>query len=67
MLSNTTTVKKILAPCATKITNLVKYIKPNVHTYRSLLRDEMCSMLVVPVGLKQGELGVPVRHLSIQQ
>jgi hypothetical protein len=38
-----------------------------MHTYRSLLRDETCSMLVVPVGLKQGELGVHVRHLSVQQ
>jgi hypothetical protein len=38
-----------------------------LHTYRSLLRDETCSMLVVLIGLKQGELGVPVRHLSVQQ
>jgi hypothetical protein len=28
-----------------------------LHTYRSLLRDETCSMLVVPVGLKQGNRG----------
>jgi hypothetical protein len=39
------------------ITKSVKYIKPIVHTYRYLLRDEACSMLVVPKGLKQGELG----------
>jgi hypothetical protein len=66
MLSNITTVQKILAPHATKNNKFSKYIKSNVHTYRSLLRDETCSMLVVPIGPKQGELGVPVRHLSIQ-
>jgi hypothetical protein len=35
----------------------VKYIKPILHTYLSLLRDEASSMYVVPKGLKQGELG----------
>jgi hypothetical protein len=49
------------------ITKSVKYIKPIVHTCRSFLCDEACSMLVVPKGLKQGELGVPTRHLAIQQ
>jgi hypothetical protein len=43
----------------------VKYIKLIVHTYLSLLRDEPCSMLVVPKGLKQEELGVHVHHLTV--
>jgi hypothetical protein len=50
-----------------KITKSVKYIKPIIHTYLSLFRDEACSMLVVPKGLKQGELGVPAHRLAIQQ
>jgi hypothetical protein len=45
----------------------VKYIKAIVDTYPSLLHDEMCLMLVVPKGLKQGELGVPSHHLIVQQ
>jgi hypothetical protein len=49
------------------ITKSVKYIKPIVHTYRSLLCNEMCLMLVIPEGLKQGELGVSACHISIQQ
>jgi hypothetical protein len=40
-----------------KLINSVKYVKLNLYTYRSLLHDETCSMLVVLVGLKQGELG----------
>jgi hypothetical protein len=52
--------------CYNIITKSVKYIKPIVHTYRSLLRDETCSMLVVPKGLKRGELGVLVHHLVVQ-
>jgi hypothetical protein len=66
-LSNTTTVKKYWPHALKKLTNSVKYIKLNLHTYRSLLRDETCSMLVILVGLKQGELVVPSRHFSIQQ
>jgi hypothetical protein len=49
------------------ITKSVKYIKPIVHTYISLLCDEARSMLVVPKGLRQGELGVLVHHLTVQQ
>jgi hypothetical protein len=37
------------------------------NTYLSIIGDKTSSMLVVPVGLKQGELRVPVRHLAIQQ
>jgi hypothetical protein len=48
------------------IMKLVKYIKPIVHTNLSLC-DEACSMLVVPKGLKQRELGVPACHLTVQQ
>jgi hypothetical protein len=53
--------------CYNIITKLVKYIKPIVHIYHSLLRDETCTMLVVPKGIKQGELGVPARHHVVQQ
>jgi hypothetical protein len=42
-------------------------LKPIIHTYLSFLRDELCSMLVVPKGLKQGELEVPTRYLAFQQ
>jgi hypothetical protein len=45
----------------------MKYIKAIINTYPSLLRDNTCSMLVVPRGLKQGELRVPAHHLSVQQ
>jgi hypothetical protein len=48
-LSNTTTVQKYYPHAQQKITNSVKYIKPNVHTYHSLLSEETSSMLVVPV------------------
>jgi hypothetical protein len=49
------------------ITKSVKYIKPIDHTYRCLLHDETCSILVVPKGLKQREQGVPAHHLAVQQ
>jgi hypothetical protein len=66
-LYNTTT-EKIISPMRYNIiTKSVKYIKPIDHTYRCLLHNETCSMLVVPKGLKQGELGVPARHLIVQQ
>jgi hypothetical protein len=33
----------------------------------SLLRDKTCSVLVVPKGLKQGELRVHTRHLTVEK
>jgi hypothetical protein len=43
--------------CYNIITKSIKYIKPIVHTYLSFICDETCKMLVVPKGLKQGNLG----------
>jgi hypothetical protein len=45
-------VKNIIPMCYNIIMKSVNYIKPIVHTYLSLLRDEACSMIVVPKGLK---------------
>jgi hypothetical protein len=67
MLWNKRIVKNISPMPYNIITKSVKYIKPIIHTYLSLLRDEACSMLVLLKGLKQGDLGVPAYHLTVQQ
>jgi hypothetical protein len=51
--------------CYNIIMKSVKYIKPILHTYLSLLRDEASSMYVVPKGLKQGELGGCLPAISL--
>jgi hypothetical protein len=67
MLWNKIIVKNISPMRYNIITKSVKYIEPIIHTYLSLLHDEVCSMLVVLKGLKQGELGVAARHLAVPQ
>jgi hypothetical protein len=50
-----------------QINKISKMHTIKIDTYPTLLNDKTCLMLIVPKGLKQGELRVPVRHLVVQQ
>jgi hypothetical protein len=62
-----TRVINIRSICYNILMKSIKYIKETIDTYLSHVCNSMCSVLVVPRGLKQGELRVHGRHFYVKQ